>query len=197
MVSRRKDPVSPEWSHKVDVLEMGGKPASFDLHAPQGVLADIARRIGVVSVVLLTARVRVSPSAGGIFHVEGQFSAVVEQACVISGEGLTSEISEPFEAWFADRSRTVSFVRAKKDLQAMKTHSEVEILNEKEDPDPLEDGAIDLGELTVQFLCLAIDPYPQKEGAVFEGEKAQKGDSSASGTRKNPFEGLKDWKERR
>jgi uncharacterized metal-binding protein YceD (DUF177 family) len=35
-------------------------------------------------------------------------------------------------------------------------------------PEPIVNGAIDLGALATEFLMLALDPYPRKEGAVFE-----------------------------
>ena len=34
-------------------------------------------------------------------------------------------------------------------------------------PDPIVDGRIDLGALAVEFLALALDPYPRKPGAEF------------------------------
>ncbi len=35
-------------------------------------------------------------------------------------------------------------------------------------PEPIVNGAIDLGALAVEFLMLGLDPYPRKPGAVFE-----------------------------
>ena len=39
-------------------------------------------------------------------------------------------------------------------------------------PEPIENGMIDLGRLATDVLYLAIDPYPRKQGAVFEPQVA-------------------------
>ena len=41
-----------------------------------------------------------------------------------------------------------------------------------EPPEPIENGMIDLGRLAADALYLAIDPYPRKQGAVFEPQVA-------------------------
>ena len=39
-------------------------------------------------------------------------------------------------------------------------------------PEPIVNGIIDLGRVATDALFLAVDPYPRKEGAVFETEVA-------------------------
>ena len=39
--------------------------------------------------------------------------------------------------------------------------AELELLPEEEDPEPVVDGMIDVGELAAQFLLLGVDPYPR------------------------------------
>ena len=60
--------------------------------------------------------------------------------------------------------------------------------NEDEDfepPDVIENGAIDFGALTTEFLALSLDPYPKKSGAAFKGA----GDPPPA--RISPFDALK------
>jgi hypothetical protein len=52
-------------------------------------------------------------------------------------------------------------------------------------PEPIEDGVIDLGRLATDVLFLAIDPYPRKEGVVFEPRVA------APDPEEHPFAALK------
>ena len=115
----------------------------------------------------------------------------------MTAEPVTSEIEEDFEGWFADRSQTISFAAAKKEREIQTAHSEVEILDESEDPEPVIGGRIDLGELAAQHLSLAIPPYPRQEGARYDYGDEEEGAREASPLRKNPFEALKDWKEKR
>ena len=79
----------------------------------------------------------------------------------------------------------------------VKHQAEVEILDEREDPEAVIYGRIDLGELVAQHISLAVPAYPQREGVEFEhGDEGIELDKK-SPLRKNPFEALKDWKEER
>jgi hypothetical protein len=40
-------------------------------------------------------------------------------------------------------------------------------LEDEDPPEPLDSGHIDLAALAVEFLALALDPFPRKPGAVF------------------------------
>ena len=57
-------------------------------------------------------------------------------------------------------------------------------------PDAIVNGAIDLGALAVEFLTLALDPYPRKPGAEFAASDgaglADHGDQDSG----NPFAAL-------
>ena len=61
--------------------------------------------------------------------------------------------------------------------------TDVEVKSDKEPPEPLVDGKIDLGALATEFLVLGIDPYPRKAGAEFTPPKV--GDDDA-----HPFAAL-------
>ena len=86
----------------------------------------------------------------------------------MSLEAFETELSEDVEGWFADKENRVSFAAAKKEREVVKSHAEVEILDEKEDPEAIIDGVIDLGEFTAQHISLAIPPYPHKEGVHYD-----------------------------
>jgi hypothetical protein len=52
-------------------------------------------------------------------------------------------------------------------------------------PEPLTDGSVDLGVIATEYFLLGIDPYPRKEGAVFEA-------APAKDPRESPFAALAD-----
>ena len=156
----------------------------------------IVQRLGLLALDSLQADLAVNRDPGSlVVHVRGRIDAIVRQACVVTTEPVESNISESFEAWFADPEAAVSFAKARHNRQAMRGHGEVPLLDESEDPEPIMDGKIDLGELVTQHLSLFIDPYPHAEGAQYE-----KGDDSAEETsseiRKNPFGALQSWKDK-
>lgn len=185
-----------EWSFCIKVEDLSGRPETFSLEADEDERTALARRFGVLSLESLCAEVTVTPSAGA-FHVTGLLKAKVIQPCTVSAESVESEIEEKFEGWFADRNQTISFAAAKKEREVQIAHSEVKILEENEDPEPVVGGRIDLGEFVAQHLSLALPTYPQKEGVQHEYGDEDGGANEPSPLRKNPFEALKDWKEKR
>ena len=44
--------------------------------------------------------------------------------------------------------------------------------SDKDPPEPLIDGRLDLGAVATEFLLLGIDPYPRKAGAQFGALKS-------------------------
>lgn len=185
-----------EWSHFVRVEELGERDVALTIAPDAAQKNDLARRLDVDAVDDLRADLRISPSKGGLIHVGGTLHATVAQTCVVTLEPMKNVIEEQIDGWFSDQTHMVSFAKVKKDQQVRKAHAEVELLDESEDPELVVDGQIDLGELVTQHLSLAVNPYPHKEGVAYEftdeNQKAEKGPG-----RRNPFEALKDWKEKR
>ena len=195
MGKRKADITSPEWSHmlEVDSITDGMK---LTIAPDEQERAALSQRIGVISLDSLSADITVhQPTGNAVIHVEGKLKAKVTQKCVVTLEPIETDIQEGFEAWFADSESTVSFAKARQERLLQKGHAEIPILKENEDPEPVIDGKIDLGELVTQYLLLAINPYPHAEGAHYE-----KGDDTESrepsDMRKNPFAALKNWKDR-
>ena len=189
---------TPEWSFTVEVEDIRHESQQIEFTADESQRANLSRRVGVEKILELSAQADVSPAQTGVIHVSGTFHAKVVQNCVVTLEPIETVIEDDFEGWFADNNlQAVSFAKAKKDRDSQMGHAEQEILDDPEDPDQVVNGKIDIGELAAQHLSLAIDPYPRAPGA----EKALK-DVSAEvlkplSGRKNPFEALKDWKEKR
>ncbi len=127
-------------------------------------------------------------------HVSGELKAQIRQNCVVSMEPVASEIHEKFEAWYADSEQVVSLKKARRDKQVEKGRSELPILSEQEDPEPVVDGKIDIGELVTQYLSLGVNPYPHAEGVEHKEVVEAGGDEEAEKIRKSPFAALKDWK---
>src|SRR5688572_13023695 len=143
--------VTPEWSFTVDIDDITDSVKHYKFEASEAERADLARRFGVVSIESLAAQASLTPVQGAIY-VQGQMKAEVTQICVVTAEPVHNTLNEPFDGWFADKLQTVSFAKIKKDSETKKSHSEVEVLDESEDPEPIINGAIDLGELVAHHL---------------------------------------------
>lgn len=196
-MARPPEPAINEWSHFLKIEDIGDKAAHLKISPTPEQRQDLARRLDIGELESLSADLTASPAKGGVIHVTGMFRARVLQNCVVTLEPVHTDIEEEIEGWFSDQSQMVSFAKVKKDQQTRKAHAEVELLPESEDPEEVVNGQIDLGELVTQHLSLAIDPYPHKPGVEHEfTEERLKADKSSE-IRRNPFEALKDWKEKR
>jgi hypothetical protein len=187
-------PATQEWSHNIPAGEIPAEGLRLDIRAGEDECRDVARRLRVRGIEGLAAHVELSRESGSaVIAVRGTVSASVTQDCVVSGQKMVSEINEAFEAYYADREGAVSFLKARHERLG-RMGDELQMLEEHDDPEPLdEQGGIDLGELAVQYLSLAVDPYP-RSGAAAEAECLPDG-SSLSGETHRPFAALKNWKQ--
>lgn len=123
--------------------------------------AALAERFGLVAVESLEAELVVTRSGRGA-RVVGKARAKVMQTCVVTLEPFAAEVIEDIDVRFAPDSPE----------QKREPIHEHEIRFEDEDePDPLIDGRIDLGELAAEFIALGLDPHPRKPGVEFEEPK--------------------------
>ena len=190
--------VESEWSYLVSVDDVERTPKVYNFQADETQRINLARRLMVVSVERAQAAVTVQKLGGGVFHVIGHVDAEITQSCVVSLAPVQSHVEDDFEGWFGDKGAAVNFAKAKSDREAKKGHIEAEILDEAVDPEPIIGGKMDVGELATQYLSLAIDPYPHAQGVSSEYLAAPSGAPEAGAEiRKNPFDALKDWKEKR
>jgi len=188
-----KNPLTPEWPHKVEVDRLGTDPTRIALSSTPQQRRDLARRLKVNVIDALDAELLLQRRANSqLIHVTGIVKADIVQSCIVTLEPVRSQIEEKFESWYSDEDQVVSLPRVRREQQGMRADAELEILGDEEDPEPVVEGAIDVGELAAQHLALAIDLYPRSEAVrnADEGEEAV----FTAGERPNPFAALKDWK---
>jgi uncharacterized metal-binding protein YceD (DUF177 family) len=138
-----------EYSVEVDLgaLPPGGK--LFKLAAAKGDCARIAKRLGVISVKMCEGEIQLKAGKTTI-NVAGTVRAALIRECVASLEEMDEAISESFE---------IEFMRDESSLDPD------EKIEEWERPEIHEGDMFDVGELLVQQVSLAMDPFPRKEGA--------------------------------
>ncbi len=191
-------PLTPEWSSLIEAERVDRAPHVLKVSPTDAERTAIAKRLGLVSLDTLEVEYVLRRNPGNmVIHVQGEISATVTQKCIISLEPFKEQIKIGFDAWFADASQALSFTKAKRERDLEKDNIEKPVLDESEDPEPIIDGKIDLGELAVQHLSLNINPYPRREGYA-QSEQAPE-TSRAVGKSEiynNPFEALKNWREK-
>jgi len=186
--------LEPEWSHIFNVDDLENKPLTLEIAPDQAHYDRLVRRLGVLSLKDVQAKLKIKRIAGSAsIHIKGDLSACVTQECVISAEPVESVVNETFEAWYGDNDAAISLTKKRQEKLLEKGHTEIPLVEEQDDPEPIINGAIDVGELVTQYLSLGITPYPRAEGASHESMEQQSDDEFSF---KNPFAGLKDWKEK-
>lgn len=187
--------LTPEWSHRVEVATLPDGETQKHIEASEQECRDLARRLKVTLVEDVKADLVIRHKRGGrSVYVSGTVHGKVTQPCAVSLTDTVQIINEPFEAWYADSDASISLARVRQDKLSRHSEAEVPMLEEQDDPEPVVDGKIDLGELASQYLALAIDLFPRAEG-VPEPEAAMM--ESKAGPTQNPFAALKKWKDGR
>jgi Large ribosomal RNA subunit accumulation protein YceD len=175
MTERKIEKAPTPWSVPVAVAEVSAETgAHFDLTADADARAAIARIAGVRELPRLAATFDVTRQGAEGLHVVGQVSATVGQNCVVTLEPLANEIAEKVDLLFSPPLPELEIEEGEDDEEAGKRSGRSK--RSLEGPEPLLDGAIDLGALATEFLILGIDPYPRKPGAKFEAPQDLKPD---------------------
>ncbi|MGF1592948.1 MAG: DUF177 domain-containing protein [Kiloniellaceae bacterium] len=149
-----------EFSRIVTPDRLGGPKLVESLEATSAERAAVARRLGILAVDRLVAELAVKAFGGGLYRVEGGWEATVSQACVVTLEPVEAGLSGRVEATYEAADSVVAG-----------EGGEVTVDPEAADPaEILPPEGIDLGELVVQELAVALDPYPRAPGAEVPAE---------------------------
>jgi uncharacterized metal-binding protein YceD (DUF177 family) len=173
-----RDPLRDPWRVFVSVERIPDTGLHREIEADEATRAAIAEIAGLREIAYVRAAFDLKPRSGGQVHVTGHVQARVGQNCVVTLEPLESDIDEEVDLTFAPVEQIPEIAEAEDDYG----NSAADMTDALE---PIENGVIDLGRLASDMLYLAIDPYPRKEGAVFEPQVA------AVDPQDHPFAALK------
>ncbi len=179
---------SRAFSHLVEVAGVPEKGLALTIEPSPSDLPSIAEECGLSAVANLRARFKVLPRAGGRFEVTGTVSACVTQVCVVTLESFASDVAAEIEVTFAPAAAAMTdwlgpdTRQQRRDTRGARGGAErgrsvreplqpvpsIPMNDETPDlPDPIVEGRIDLGAAALEFLVLALDPYPKRPGAMF------------------------------
>lgn len=130
-------------------------PKSFDLTPTSDELPGIERFLGLQSLSGLRFKGKIEAAGDDDWHVSGRLTATTTQGCVISLAPVVQSVDE-----------TVS--RTYLPAADIENGAEIELdPDNDDDPDSFEDE-IDLGQLALETLALALDPYPRAKDAELD-----------------------------
>ena len=156
-----RDASRDPWRAPVSVAQIpdGGLHREIEADAPAR--AAMAETAGLRDIASARAAFDLSHRSGGRVHVAGRVQAKVGQTCVVTLEPIENAIDEEVDLMFAPAEEIAPQIDADDD-DGVSTVPDA--------PEPIENGMIDLGRLATDVLYLAVDPYPRKQGVVFEPE---------------------------
>jgi hypothetical protein len=125
----------------------------------------LAKRLGLPKLYSLGGLLKAVPWRGGGLKITGTLKAEVDQVSVISLETFTTTLEYEIERYFLSPRAGAP--------------------TPEEDVDMIEHGIVDLGEILAETMALELDPYPRKEGEVFNDIEEQPEPAKIS-----PFAGL-------
>jgi uncharacterized metal-binding protein YceD (DUF177 family) len=125
-------------------------------------LAKVAAYLELESIQSLKAEVELSRWRDKGVMLTGHFVAEVTQSCVVTLEPVDAHVEGDFERRYLPNAELTGGETA--------TH-EIHVDPDGEDPAETLGREIDLGEILVEELSLALDPYPRKPGVEFTPEQ--------------------------
>jgi hypothetical protein len=155
---------------RVEDVPEGGRHVV--LEADAAVRAAVREFAGVLDVSELRAAFEVTRKGREGLRVVGEVRGRVGQTCIVSLEPMESEIVEPVDVVYAPPDEAAAAAAA-----TPEGDEDIHLVDSEDPPEPLIDGAADLGALATEFLILGIDPYPRKPGASFAAPAAEPGSS--------------------
>jgi hypothetical protein len=156
------------WTYLVPWPGPRDGPGHADLAADAATRDATALYLGLEAVTRLDARLTLHPWRDGV-EITGRLRGAVIRLCGVTLESFEEIIDEEV------------FLRAVPEGSAhapAPPAAEVDLdLAGEDPPEVLGPAGVDLGDLMVQTLALALDPYPRKPGAVFAPPPARPEDS--------------------
>jgi uncharacterized metal-binding protein YceD (DUF177 family) len=166
-------------------VDMGGLLDSgriVDITASADECAAIARRLGLVALRDFHVAGRLDVvTRGRVSSFDARLKAVVTQTCIVTLDPVEAVIDEVIEVRLLSQSET-------------RAQQELDIDIEEDDIEITETGIVDLGDIAVQYLALALDPYPRSAGAAEVVLPVEGGDDDRAPA--NPFDVLKKLKDK-
>ena len=181
---------TPEFSRIVKTDELVKGKEKVTVEATENERAELAKRFELISIDSLRAELEVKTASNGEVTVRGPMAARIVQSCVATLEPVPEQIEDTIEVLFSPHVSEEDMPSNPDDLEDL---SEAELMALLEQPEPLVDGKIDLGEVVAQFLAVAMDPYPRKDGA--EMPDSVQSEEEAEADKPNPFAQLAGLKE--
>jgi uncharacterized metal-binding protein YceD (DUF177 family) len=152
-------PVAPVLDASIRMENLPAVGREIVVSATDEQKAAIAEQLKITAVEKLDAKLEAKRFRGGI-QVLGRLEAVIEQPCVVSFEPVKQVIDEPIDRVFLPSHDKAHAAPAGAEIF-------VDVAGDDE-PDRFDGPEVDLSDLIIETLALAVDPYPRAPGASID-----------------------------
>ena len=179
MTQESSQELSQEFSRILDTDKLLQKAKPMMLEASVDECTAIAKRLGLQSLDAMVATVTVTlPTAiQKLTRLDVALKAQLTQACVVSLKPVAETLEEEFALWLNKGPEPEMTLSEDDYLDLANEEAETVYLNGE--------TSLEMGEILVQYLSLALNPYPRHPDEAFDPSKH--GDAP-----ENPFDALKD-----
>ena len=138
----------------------------------------VAKSLGVSSCDKLSCSYVIRPILGDRFEVTGSITATVVQPCIVTLDPVAQKLRDDLAVEF---------------WHDVKIDSLAEEFDEpeREDPEPIVDGTLEIGRVVYELIAANLDPYPRADGAELERDSSE---ADAAGAN-HPFAALSELKQ--
>lgn len=175
--ARTADTATAPFTYAIDVGLLKSRSRAVDVEVDAAARAAIAAGLDIASLDAMRLTGSLAPWGRRGWRFDGRLVARAAQNCVVTLDAVAEAIDEPvLRIWSPDAARDV-------DVDSTTD-------GEDETPEPLGD-AIDLGQIAVETLALALDPYPRTPDATLDDTVATPpGAEPLTDEAAKPFAGL-------
>ncbi len=165
-----------DWVHETRSIPDAGLDVTRE--AKEETRAAMAEALNIDACKRLVARYTIKPFESGRFELHGEAVLTAQQICVVS--------LEPLERVYRVRLDVAYWPP---ELLGDGPGADIDSL--ADDPEPIEEGRLDVGRIVYEELASTIDRFPRSDGATFEWKN--EADAPAQD---NPFAALEKLKRR-
>ena len=162
-----------DWVHETRSIPEAGLDVARE--ASEEACAALAEALGIAACERLVARYTIRPYESGRYELHGTAELDAQQTCVVTLDPISRKYRVRLDVayWPAE-------------LLGDGPGADIDSL--ADDPEPIEDGRLDVGRVVYEELASTIDPFPRKDDATFSWK------SEETSARDNPFAALEKLK---
>ena len=147
------------WTLRIALSDVPDEGLHIAIEADSAVRTALARIASLRDLPQLEASFDLRHKGAGGLHVAGEVNAKIGQNCVVTLDPIEKNMSEAIDlVFFPEQAQTLGDGDGEASFG----------MTDSEAPEPLAGGIVDLGAIATEYFLLGIDPYPRKDGAVFE-----------------------------